>query len=637
MPVRPTYPGVYVEEIPSPVRTITGVATSVASFIDFFARGPMNQAVQLLNMGDFEREFGGLHPLSEASYAIQQFFLNGGAEAWVVRTASGAIANASVEISAAVGTPSAALRLTAVHPGAWGNHLRARIEPGISTGEFDLLLTEYGTVDGRSVPLRQERFARLSSVAGPRFVETVVNDPITGSRLVRASALTGTPPAANGTVSAPHPTDPPLPPAPELSVTVGGVTVAVPFTAPVAAPGEALEQIAASIQDALHETGRDIPSLASATVGVIGRQLRILASPGQPEDRVELGSPNPIAAATTAALGFTGPANIQEYSLGAGASPSSAQVGGAAGDDGTPPDATAIIGSFNAKTGLYALRDVDLFNLLCIPRAVELSSATETQAVVAQAVQFCEERRAFFLLDIPPGYDEVTKIKAWVAANDTLRSKNAAVYYPRTRIPDPLNEYRLRDVAASGTVAGLYARTDANRGVWKAPAGTEASLRNVSALTDVLTDPENGVLNPLAINCLRSFPVYGTVCWGARTLDGSDQKGSEWKYIPVRRLALFIEESLYRGTKWAVFEPNDEPLWAQVRLNVGAFMHNLFRQGAFQGRSPAEAYLVKCDAETTTQNDIDLGIVNIVVGFRPLKPAEFVIIKIQQLAGQVQT
>ena len=132
------------------------------------------------------------------------------------------------------------------------------------------------------------------------------------------------------------------------------------------------------------------------------------------------------------------------------------------------------------------------------------------------------------------------------------------------------------------------------------------------------------------------MPVYGIVSWGARTLDGADQKASEWKYIPVRRLALFLEESLYRGTQWVVFEPNDEPLWAQIRLNVGAFMQNLFRQGAFQGTSPREAYLVKCDKETTTQNDINLGIVNIVVGFAPLKPAEFVILKITQLAGQVE-
>jgi hypothetical protein len=174
--------------------------------------------------------------------------------------------------------------------------------------------------------------------------------------------------------------------------------------------------------------------------------------------------------------------------------------------------------------------------------------------------------------------------------------------------------------------------------VWKAPAGTEAALRGAAIPEkEKLTDKQTGGLNQIGINVLRTFPIYGNVSWGARTMDGADQAASEWKYIPVRRTALFIEESLYQGLKWVVFEPNDEPLWAQIRLNIGAFMQNLFRQGAFQGTTPREAYFVKCDKETTTQNDIDKGIVNIVVGFAPLKPAEFVVIKIQQIAGQIQT
>ena len=164
----------------------------------------------------------------------------------------------------------------------------------------------------------------------------------------------------------------------------------------------------------------------------------------------------------------------------------------------------------------------------------------------------------------------------------------------------------------------------------------DSSLNGTQGLQVNITDDENGMLNPLGINCLRSFPVIGRIAWGARTLRGADQLADEYKYIPVRRVALFIEETLFRGTKWVVFEPNDEPLWAQIRLNIGAFMHNLFRQGAFQGTTPRQAYFVKCDKETTTQNDIDQGIVNIVVGFAPLKPAEFVIIKLQQIAGELE-
>jgi phage tail sheath protein FI len=186
-----------------------------------------------------------------------------------------------------------------------------------------------------------------------------------------------------------------------------------------------------------------------------------------------------------------------------------------------------------------------------------------------------------------------------------------------------------------GFVAGIYAATDASRNVWKAPAGINASLTGVLGLQTNLTDLENGQLNIQAINCLRQFKVYGDVVWGARTLQGSDQAGSEWKYIPIRRLALYIESSLYDGTQWVVFEPNDVPLWSQIRLNVGAFMQGLFLDGAFQGTTPQQAYFVKCDAENNPQSSIDLGIVNILVGFAPLYPAEFVVIQIQQMAGQL--
>jgi len=225
----------------------------------------------------------------------------------------------------------------------------------------------------------------------------------------------------------------------------------------------------------------------------------------------------------------------------------------------------------------------------------------------------------------------------WKASHLTVNDANGAAFFPRLKLTDPLNNFQMRTFAPSGVVAGLFARIDSGRGVWKAPAGTEASLNGVQGLEFVLSDAEHGVLNPLGLNCFRFFPVYGNVLWGSRTLQGADAMTSQWKYIPVKRTALYIEESLYRGTQWVVFEPNDEPLWAAIRLNIGTFMQDLFRKGAFQGQTPDEAYLVKCDKETTTQNDINQGIVNILVGFAPLKPAEFVIIQIQQLAGQSQS
>jgi phage tail sheath protein FI len=239
------------------------------------------------------------------------------------------------------------------------------------------------------------------------------------------------------------------------------------------------------------------------------------------------------------------------------------------------------------------------------------------------------------IVDPPLSWDTKEEAKN-VDALGVTRHENAVLYFPRIRARDPQQDNRVGTFAPCGAVAGVMARTDGQRGVWKAPAGIEATLIGAVDVSVPLTDEENGELNPLGVNCLRSMPVIGRVVWGSRTLRGADRLADQWKYLPVRRLALYIEESLYRGTQWAVFEPNDEPLWAQLRLNLGAFMHGLFRQGAFQGSAPRDAYFVKCDAETTTQTDRNLGIVNIIIGFAPLKPAEFVILKIQQMAGKIE-
>ncbi len=292
----------------------------------------------------------------------------------------------------------------------------------------------------------------------------------------------------------------------------------------------------------------------------------------------------------------------------------------------------AIVGRRNDKTGIHALVCVDMWNILCLP------GVTDRRAIEA-AQQFCEERRAFLIVDPPEDVTTYAEAEAWVQdpANGPPRHRNAAVYFPRVVINDPLDGDRPRVVPPSGLMAGLYARTDDTQGVWKAPAGTGAVLRGVAKLECTLDDTQNRRLNELAVNCLRTFPPHKHVCWGARTLVGTDQHPSEWKYIPVRRLALFIEESLYRGTKWVVCEPNGERLWAQVRMSVGVFMHQLFRKGALQGSTPQEAYLVKCDHETTTQSDIDEGKVNILVGFAPLKAAEFVLIRISHTAKQPHT
>ena len=292
------------------------------------------------------------------------------------------------------------------------------------------------------------------------------------------------------------------------------------------------------------------------------------------------------------------------------------------GDDGN------ALTSANLVARLPALDRVDIFNLLCLPPPEFGTNVAATDYSIAAA--YCETNKAMLLIDADPV--QPSAVKATLNGS----SKNAAMFYPRLRIPNPLRDNLLDDFVPCGAVAGICARTDAQRGVWKAPAGTEATIVGVQGLTVTLTDNENGDLNKIGVNCLRTFPIIGTVIWGSRTRQGADELASEWKYLPVRRTALFVEASLQRGLKWVVFEPNDEPLWAQIRLNVGGFLHNLFRQGAFQGKSPSEAYFVKCDGDTTTQTDRDLGIVNIFVGVALLRPAEFVIIHIQQIAAPVE-
>lgn len=234
------------------------------------------------------------------------------------------------------------------------------------------------------------------------------------------------------------------------------------------------------------------------------------------------------------------------------------------------------------------------------------------------------------IVDPPSDVRGFAEAKAWIEAPATPRSANGAAYFPRQQFDEAPD--RPRALSCAGAIAGLYARTDATRGVWSAPAGTEASLSGLTSLELALTGPESEAVNARGLNALRLFSTHGVVVWGARTLVGSEPADSEWKYVPVRRTALFIEESVERGTQWAVFEPNSEPLWARIRLSVSAFLHELYLRGAFQGTSPREAYFVKCDAGTTTQADIDLGVVNMLVGFAPLKPTEFVLLRISRRA-----
>jgi phage tail sheath protein FI len=494
-----TYPGVYIEEIPSGVRTITGVATSITAFAGWAPQGPTDEAREVQSWADYDRTFGGLHRSSAMSYAVSHFFANGGGRAYIIRLVD-------AENAAMAQADAGGLAVVASGPGLYGNDYYVSTEPRATAPErFRLTVLHKRDTDTAFQTL--EVFENLSAdPADPRFVRAIIDQE-------------------------------------SLYLNV--------------APDWAPDDIGATDDPVRLQGGEDGTVLAP---GDAAFELGLLPPPG---------------------------------------------------DDG------ALAG------GLYHLDRIDLFNLLCVPGETD----PDTLGTLAA---FCRTRRAFLIADAADTANEAS-----VRPIETDDGINAAIYYPWLRMSDPLQENRIRSFPPSGAVAGIYARTDARRNVWKSPAGIEASVVGARAVTKKLTDTENGTLNPRAVNCVRTFDVYGTVVWGARTCRGNDEIGSEWKYVAVRRMALFIEETLYRSLKWVVFEPNDEPLWAQIRLNVGAFMHDQFRQGAFQGRTPREAYFVKCDKETTTQNDINRGIVNILVGFAPLKPAEFVVVKLQQMAGQI--
>jgi len=504
MPAVLNYPGVYIEEIPSGVRPIAGVSTSDTAFIDYFPRGALNKPVRIGSFAEFSRAFGGLDTSSEASYAIAQYFLNGGSVAWVVRVAGGAPAAASKDFPDGGG---AVIRIKAANEGTWGRRLKVTIDTNTDpTGRFNVTVREYA-IDPADQVVRTEVHRNLSmDVADGRYSINTIN---AASELITA------------------------------------------------------ERRAAAGANAI-----------------------------------------PAAAADVALTG---------------------------GDDGTAPTTPAQV-----QSGIEALDQIApaIFSLMCLPGATKLGDANY-KIVIAAATTFCGKHRAFLLVDIPDTLTTAAAMSTWRNDNTKMpaTSPDSAIYFPRLTVPDPLAGGVPRDIPASGTVAGIYARTDAARGVWKAPAGTDATIQGATLVTEI-NDDLNGTLNIQGVNALRSFPIFGSIVWGARTTDGSDAKASEWKYIPVRRMALYIEESLYQGLKWVVFEPNDFPLWSQIRLNVGAFLNGLFRQGAFAGVTPRDAYFVKCDKDTTTQADVDRGVVNVLIGFAPLKPAEFVVLKIQQMAGQ---
>ncbi|WP_151769759.1 phage tail sheath family protein [Streptomyces abyssomicinicus] len=609
---RPTYPGVHVEELPSSTRTISTPTTSVTAFVGHTRRGPLNEPVRVSSFTEFERRFGGLCSRSAVGHAVHQYFGNGGSVAVVVRVArAGSGRAAGVTLKSTEGhSEGPVLEVRAKEYGAWGNGLRVTVDHDTPCPDetFDLRVLDAG---GRA----RESFTGLSmDPSHDRYAPDTVN---AGSRLVRVEVVGEGRPDPSGTVSKPFGHELPNL-AVELTVKIGDEERRFTLHDPdrdgdapcsVAELALLLERKLRALPDA---PGRR--AFAGVEVTAFGRRVQVVAGSTDPDDVVR------FLGECANDLGLEASVNPPVFPMDRGA-------------DGAAPGPHDLIGSEAGKTGIQALRGVADVNLLVLPELASYERTEDALTVISAARLLCEERRIFLLVDAPSAWTGVDSARAGLAAFDAVRGDHAALYFPHLRLTDPLTG-RLRSFPPSGAVAGVIARTDAERGVWKAPAGTGARLAGVRSLTVDLTDRETGLLNPLGVNCLRAFPATGPVVWGARTLAGSDAAESEWTFVPVRRLALHVEESLQRGLQWVVFEPNDENLWQQIRLAASAYLHTLFRQGAFKGSTPREAYFVKCDSDTTTAEDIENGVVNVLVGIAPVRPAEFVIVQIQQTSGQ---
>jgi uncharacterized protein len=768
MSVALTYPGVYIQELPSPVHSIAGVPTSIVAFVGFTARGIDNRAQAIYSWGDFQRLYGGLASNSEVSYAVQQFYniTGSGAPAYVVRTpmhypASGAVPYAEAGFGAAQAPATAGLTFSALSSGQWANgQLLVDVDVqnlnlSASTGDpYAFNLTVTNLMDGTT-----ESFPAVTLNSNSQnFVAAVVNDPDNGSQLVNVVATLSSSPTAltvtgllgaalpyvagqiskvnmtadgtgysqatvgysissttgSGAVLAPIVTGGAI-----TAVTVEnpgiGYTSAdtISFSGGTGATGTLSllaggPQYLASVNNALGGSGtattasgdcsltltlptsftpnslvikvigngspipQTVQGLASQLQTAINTSLAINAPgasvtcsaapigttgnfgirvnallPNAPDAVISFAAPTgtPTPKDASAALGLTTPTsnNVAHYALGTGATHAATSYASTAATapSGLPWSAD-LIGDPLGFTGIYALNKVPIFNLLSIPEAARAlpsnSSANDPNInpveIYSAAITLCDQARAMLLVDPPPNVTTVSGAVDWKSNTIGVVDPNGAAFWPRLRLADALNNGQLRTFAPSGVVAGVYAASDAANGVWTAPAGINATLNGVQNMTYQMSDVENGVLNPLGLNCFRTKAIYGPVLWGARTLVGADAMANQWKYVPVRRMALFLESSLYQGTQWAVFQPNDEPLWSAIRLNINSFMQTYFLKGAFQGQTPSQAYFVKCDSETTTPTDIDNGVVNILVGFAPLMPAEFVVIQIEQLAGQ---
>jgi phage tail sheath protein FI len=652
------HPGVYVEEIPSGSKPIEGVGTSTAVFVGYTTKGHIGEPELILKWDDYDNQYGGIRDTGTTEgdpmgFSVSAFFQNGGVKAYIVRITQDWKKDdtpAAFDAVKAVGyldDPSATgdhgLQFTAVNEGTWANGLvvRMAVSP-ISSVLYDVQIgrkNEDGELD------TQESFSNVSiDSTHPLFIKGVINgvselvtvDLVTvADKTITSGSYLGTSTSGDLTgvsldFSAGY-TDP-LSRTLEISLdTETAITKVLPDT-----NFASLAEVASKIED-LVRTGASVQRRANFTCAAVGDKLVLTSGTREAGSSVEVSLPTGAPATnivTTLKLDIANGATQLTGQQSADSAWSSSESddtlsGGADGSQPLTDDYTDVFTKF------LKYRDI---NIICLPGQAWASDGTGNPVIDA-AIGHASKMKSRMVIVDPPVDTELETPKDVIDLS--LPSKTYSVlYYPWINVANPFYNAEKNPgapktvlVPPSGFAAGMWAKIDSKRGVWKAPAGLESGLLGVAGLQYVVEDGEQDSLNPLGVNCLRKMPGAGRVIWGARTL--ATKADPEWRYVPVRRTAIMIEQSIYNGIQWAVFEPNDHRLWSALRGNIGGFMNSLFRVGAFQGEKASDAYFVRCGlGDTMTQTDIDAGQVIVIVGFAPLKPAEFVIVRIQQKVNQ---
>lgn len=576
-------PGVYVEEYDSGATPMQGVSTSTAGFVGLAERGPVVGQPQLVtSFADYKRMYGGY--LSEAAYggnrflpyAVEQFFINGGSRAYIMR---------AVPADAKAGTVTAGvLKITAANPGAWAEDMRVTVSPAskaktqvLAVNGADLTLKNAdGFNPGDVVELFDGRTAAYATV------KSVLD------RVVTLDA-----PCALDVADT------------KVGTTKYIKTCEITLTARLGENVETFENLSLKA-DALNNIC--VKTMKSDLISVEVLPVKAVPAPAKEKDKdgKDVPAPAPKAASIVPyeLCGGTGDELILTLTGGSNGSVLTVSADTFLGKDDGP----------GKRTGLQAFQENGNVSIMAIPGV----TAPEVQAAL---IAFCEAKKSCFaILDVPM---ELKKTNDVANFRDMYDSTYAAMYHPWLEMYDA-GAKRSAYFPPSGAMAGIYARTDVERGVHKAPANEV--VRGCTGLSCAYNEGEQDILNPIGVNLIRAFTGRGIRVWGARTISSNGL----WKYLNVRRLFIYVEESIKANTNWVVFEPNSSVLWSRVTRTIEAFLATCWRDGAMAGSTPSEAFFVECGPTTMTQDDIDNGRLICQIGIAPVKPAEFVIFRITQ-------